>query len=314
MLLLHGGGGTAEAQWACDWAARGYAALAIDLYGQGPNRQKLPDGGPDWSNSFASFRLDRGPHNTWIHHALANSLRALSILAVLPGVDPNRIGVTGVSWGGIFCASVMCLHERVKLGIPVFGAGFNPRVVKADFIDDHAGHVLRQTYDASNFFDRCRAPVLWVSTATDRGATLEELVRSHHAVRDRVPSRLCVHAGPGHTDPRCLGMGEQTTPYLFADSIFRGAPPLATLDPPIADGNRLTLAYRSDLPIEVVALHWSTDLEKPWTDRTWQAAWGNVATAGRITAELPPNRPLQAFFTTIDQRGALVSSEPLDLP
>jgi hypothetical protein len=205
----------------------------------------------------------------------------------------------------------MCLHDRVKLGIPVFGAGFNPRMAKANFIDDHAGSVLRQTYDASNFFDRCRAPVLWVSTATDRGATLEELLRSHHAVRDRVPSRLCVHAGPGHTDPRGLGMGEQPTPYLFADSIFRGAPPLAQLDAPVVNENRLTLAYRSDLPIEVAALHWTSDLEKSWTDRTWQAAWADIATAGQVTADLPAQCPLQAFITTIDQRGALVSSETL---
>src|SRR5687767_8676611 len=48
MLLIHGGGGMARPHWARYWAARGYAALAIDLYGQGPNRQRLPDGGCDW--------------------------------------------------------------------------------------------------------------------------------------------------------------------------------------------------------------------------------------------------------------------------
>jgi dienelactone hydrolase len=313
MLLIHGGGGTAEAQWAIDWAGRGYAALAIDLYGQGLDRQKLPDGGPDWSNDFASFRLDHGLHNTWIHHALANCLRALSLLAVLPDVDPDRLGVTGVSWGGMFCASVMCLHDRVKVGIPVFGAGFNPRMARASFIDDHAGEVLRQTYDPSNFFDRCRAQVLWVATATDRGATLEELLKSHRAVYHRATSRLCVHGGPGHTDPRCLGQGEQPTPYLFADSVFRGGPPLAQLSQPRIEGGKLAIDYTSEIPLAIAGLQYTHELDKPWTDRTWQAAIADSSTPGRIEATLPTGAALQAFITTIDDRGALVSSEPVDV-
>jgi len=311
--LIHGGGGTAEGGWAAEWAARGYATLAIDLYGQGPGRQRLPDGGPDWSDDFASFRLDRGIVNTWIYHGIANCLRAISVLAVLPGVDADRLGVLGVSWGGYFCSSVMCLHERVKVGIPTYCAGFNPRVAKADFIDGAAGQTLRDTFDPSNVFDRCRAAVLWTSSATDRGATLEELVRSHHAIRDHAPSRLCVHAGPGHTDPRGLGSGEQPTPRLFTDSIFRGAPALGLLDAPALDGTRLTLAYRGELPIDVAGLHWTTDLDKPWTDRTWHATWADISAPGVITADLPSARPLQAFFTTVDARGALVSSEPVDL-
>src|SRR5947209_16275221 len=46
MVLVHGGGGTAFREWAELWAKRGYVALAMDLAGQGPDRQRLPDGGP----------------------------------------------------------------------------------------------------------------------------------------------------------------------------------------------------------------------------------------------------------------------------
>ena len=47
MVLLHGGGGQAFAEWATLWAERGYAALAMDLAGHGPDRVRLPDGAPD---------------------------------------------------------------------------------------------------------------------------------------------------------------------------------------------------------------------------------------------------------------------------
>lgn len=154
--------------------------------------------------------------------------------------------------------------------------------------------------------------MLWVSTATDRGATLDELVKSYRAVAARVPSRLCVHAGPGHTDPRSLGIGEQSTPRLFADSIFRNDPPLARLAAPQVEGSEFTLTYESELPLDVAGLHYTRDLDKPWTDRTWQAVYADITIPGRIRAPLPAERPLQAFVTTIDARGALVSSEPIE--
>ena len=47
MVLVHGGGGTAFKEWAELWAKRCYVALAMDLAGRGPDRQRLPDGSPD---------------------------------------------------------------------------------------------------------------------------------------------------------------------------------------------------------------------------------------------------------------------------
>ncbi|HOM17030.1 MAG TPA: acetylxylan esterase, partial [Thermoguttaceae bacterium] len=41
MVCVHGGGGTAFPEWVKLWAARGYAALAMDLAGCGPERKRL---------------------------------------------------------------------------------------------------------------------------------------------------------------------------------------------------------------------------------------------------------------------------------
>ena len=47
VLLVHGGGGHAFADWADYWAQRGYVALAMDTGGCGPDEKHLPDGGPE---------------------------------------------------------------------------------------------------------------------------------------------------------------------------------------------------------------------------------------------------------------------------
>jgi len=50
MVLVHGGGGKAFSSWAVHWAERGYAAIAMDLSGNGPSG-RLQDGGPDQSDT-----------------------------------------------------------------------------------------------------------------------------------------------------------------------------------------------------------------------------------------------------------------------
>jgi dipeptidyl aminopeptidase/acylaminoacyl peptidase len=47
MVLVHGGGGKAFAEWAQLWAKRGYVALAMDLAGHGPDGARRADGGPE---------------------------------------------------------------------------------------------------------------------------------------------------------------------------------------------------------------------------------------------------------------------------
>ncbi|NQT52934.1 acetylxylan esterase, partial [bacterium] len=100
MVLVHGGGGKAFPEWATLWAKRGYAALAMDLSGDGPDDKHTPDGMPDQGHHDKFFTLPKGIHNTWPYHAVAAVLRGTSLLAAQPEVDPERIGITGISWGG----------------------------------------------------------------------------------------------------------------------------------------------------------------------------------------------------------------------
>ena len=117
MVLVHGGGGKAFSDWALHWAQRGYAAIAMDLSGSGPNG-RLPDGGPDQSDAvkFRPFE-DSDARNMWTYHAVAAAIRAHSLLAAQPGVDKKRIGLTGISWGGYLTCIIAGLDHRFKAAI-----------------------------------------------------------------------------------------------------------------------------------------------------------------------------------------------------
>ena len=86
MVLVHGGGGCAFAEWADLWARRGYAALAMDLNGCGPDKKRLPDGGPsqDDGSKFRNF-TDAETGQMWTYHAVAAVIRGHSLLASLKG-------------------------------------------------------------------------------------------------------------------------------------------------------------------------------------------------------------------------------------
>jgi len=305
ILLIHGGGGTADPYWARHWAGRGYAALALDLYGQGPNQTKLSDGGPDWSNDFASFRLTSGLENTWIFQAIASCIAAITALAHLPEVDRDRIAVSGISWGGYFCSTVMSIDDRVRLGIPMYGCGYNKRTATGSGIPPEDGRIQRERFDPANFFARCNKPVLWISAVNDRATPLDEIERSYRAIPG--PSTLCIALTSGHSDLAAVTSGTRLEPEIFADSIFRDTDPLAKLGPPIITDRELQVPYSSPVPPSVALLIWTTDRQSDWPGRHWQTTRANF-TPTLLHAPLPAD-PCTAYLALLDARGALVTSE-----
>ena len=105
IVLVHGGGGTAFEAWVHLWTEHGYAAIAFDACGAIPLHvadpkkwQRHEAGGPPGWGGWA--QIDEPREDQWTYHAVADALLADSLLRAQPGVDPERIGVTGISWGG----------------------------------------------------------------------------------------------------------------------------------------------------------------------------------------------------------------------
>jgi cephalosporin-C deacetylase len=105
VVEYHGYGGGRG--WAIDpvmWPLAGYAHLSVDTRGQGVGRQRsaTPDPEPGSTGEQTGWmtRGIRTPESAYYRRVFTDAVRAVEVARTLPGVDPTRVVVTGVSQGG----------------------------------------------------------------------------------------------------------------------------------------------------------------------------------------------------------------------
>ena len=311
IVLLHGGGGTAFESWVKLWLDRGYAAIAIDHSGGLPlpqdanPRPRNPQGGPLGGGSVFS-QLDEPVGDQWPFHAVAAASRALSLLRAEPGVDPGRIGVTGISWGGYLTCLFAGVDDRLRFAIPVYGCGFYDDTIFSGMLEklpsDQSSLWWRQ-WDASLYLPSVRIPMLWVNGTNDHFFWLPAWHRSTAAVDPAFCTRSLKVAMP-HGHPPA---GDPPEVLAFADSVVCGAQPLARMQRCERRGNEVTVAFQSARPVLHAVLHFTKDATGPWEGRVWQSAPA-IVNGDKATAVLPDG--VAAYFMNLaDDQGCIVSSE-----
>ena len=58
-----------------------------------------------------------------MYHAVADTVLANSLLRSLPGVDADKVGIMGISWGGVITSTVIGIDDRFAFAIPTYGCG-----------------------------------------------------------------------------------------------------------------------------------------------------------------------------------------------
>jgi dienelactone hydrolase len=116
VLVLHGTRGRKEGMegWLKDLAARGFVACATDARWHG----ELASG--DYEEALiGAYRTGKG--HPWLYETVADTLRALDYLQTRPDVDPGRIGMMGISMGGMNTWLTAAADPRVKVAVPCIG-------------------------------------------------------------------------------------------------------------------------------------------------------------------------------------------------
>jgi dienelactone hydrolase len=326
VVLIHGGGGTAFAEWAWLWAKRGYAAIAMDLAGSRPidplfdpatgapvpnqaatvaTRTRLPNGGPA-QGPAEKFDSIAGPvSDQWPFHAAASVIRAHSLLRSFTEVDPERTAVTGISWGGYTTCLVASLDDRFKAAVPVYGCGFlhegeSVQKPSIDRLGERRVDWVRE-YDPSSLLPRCRVPIFFVNGTNDVHYPLDSYQKSFDLVPGEKQMRIEVNMRHGHPAgwaPEEIG--------LFIDSKCRAGVPLALLREPTVEDGQVRVTCTAATTLKEAALHFTTDTG-PRSKRTWQSLPATIE-SGSITSPRPPDEANTWFLSVTDERGAMVTT------
>ena len=312
MVLIHGGGGTAFERWVKVWNSRGYAAIAMDLCGCVPvgtygNWKRHEQGGPaGWDASFG--QLNDPIEDQWTYQATGAAILAHSLIRSYPEVDADRIGVTGISWGGYLTCVVAGVDSRFKFAAPVYGCGFlgeNSAWLPAfeKLGADQAGLWLRQ-WDPSAYLPQAKMPILWVNGTNDFAYPMDSWKKSY--LLPTGPRDLCLRVrmphghGPAGENPEEI--------HVFANSILRQGKPLPKI---VGDGqteNELWATFKSDVPITKAELNFTLDSGR-WQDRKWEQARATFdAEKGRVSAQIPAEAKVY-YLNLFDDRNCAVSTQ-----
>ncbi|MGI6461899.1 MAG: alpha/beta hydrolase family protein [Candidatus Hydrogenedentales bacterium] len=305
MVLAHGGGGTAYDEWVRLWNARGYAAIAMDMRGTVPRgdhkgRPTHEYGGP---TQFGSATPMLGAmEEYWIFHAIADIALAHSLLASQPGVDPARIGLTGISWGGFLTHIAAAVDTRFQFAIPVYGCGFINELSWKPAFDsmppDKAEEWMR-LWDPSRYVDAITMPTLWVNAPDDPHYHLGAYSRSY--LRAGGSKTLSVQPGLGHSHHHGWAPKEI---YVFADSQVRGGAPLLRIVAEAEEGTSALALFEGGTPVSA-ELVWTRDASD-WSQCAWETAPARLQD-GRVSVEIPGD--CAAYFINLtDKRGLIAST------
>src|SRR5262249_54144443 len=186
-----------------------------------------------------------------------NVVRGVSLLASLPEVDPGRIGITGISWGGYLTCIVAGLDDRLKVAVPVYGCGFlhensawlptfqkMPRERRERWVGN---------FDPSRYVAQATMPVLFVNGTNDFAYPLDSYRKTYRLVKQR---QLCVEVNLPHSHPAGWAPVEIG---LFVDQHLRGGTPLDQVVAVKRDGPKGEGRVRSAVQVTRAALHFTPD-------------------------------------------------------
>lgn len=238
VVLLHGGGGYAYPSWVKIWNDRGYAAIAVGNTGYYPAKEGMTDfySASSWTREIPAETLAKDPRimppdndgmyssqgkldRMWMYHAVAQTMTANSLLRADPGVDADKVGVTGISWGGVITSVALGYDDRFAFAVPVYGSGYLNEA-HSWMRDNFNTPGTKELWEPSLRLKDCRTPILWLCWADDNCFSINSNSKSCLDTENGV---LSVIQGMGHG--HIEGWSREEI-YRFADQTVKGGEPL----------------------------------------------------------------------------------------
>ena len=260
----------------------------------------------------------------WMTHALACIINAHNVLRSFPEVDRSRVGITGISWGGVSSSMAIGHDPRFAFAIPVYGSGY------LDHALTNFGKMLQaegniRSFRAEDRFPSVRMPVLWLAwdddnnfTVTSNSLSYRDTYLNNHKTVLALTNGI-LHSHVNGWAPEII--------MTFADSIVRGGTPLpeireqpSGLHPKIRvrvpDGVRVIRAkgYFIDEPMSYTKREKYGFVDGWFMKQDWQSVDAEFAD-GVLSADFPENTAgyYIALEVNVDGADCWISTEYIEL-
>ena len=265
IVLVHGGNGMAYQTWVELWAERGYVAITIDTEGASNTTGRHNRGGPRRTGVFNESNV--AIEDQFMYHATAGSILANSLLRSLPFVDDTKVGIHGVSWGGVIASNVIGVDDRFAFAIPTYGCGHMwDGVGKWQEAIFNAGGTdyYKNVWDPMLYLENATMPIMWLTWLNDSTFNLDSQANSYN----KAPGTKMVSIIQGMKHSH-LWTWRRADSYDFADSIVgnnAGSVGLSAGNPWCVQnslslaGNQVTVEFESTRPLTSATLYHSNEM------------------------------------------------------
>lgn len=301
VVLVHGGGGTAFPFYANAYRKMGYAVITFDHYGQLPiinpsgrsaySRAKRPILANSWQAAAGSFgERDTRLRHLWIKNVIPLICRANTFLRSQKEINPNQIGLLGISWGSVTGEIAVSFDHRFQYAVFCYGCGnWDLSSPKCNFYN-----YRNDTFEPKYYLNKITTPCLWVGGTNDDAFEIAPWQKSWQSAPGTVATSLVVELDHDHVG------WDYAIVLRFADS-FRGkdtALPKISATEVKGDVAQAKILSPGD-GIIGAEFNYTADAE-PGSARKWRKTPAQILPGGVVKATIPADA--KAFYFNVFDR------------
>jgi dienelactone hydrolase len=314
LIWVHGLGETPPLAMAKEWAARGYAVLALDLPGRGPGREASRSTGPDFTEE-AIFKVAPAPTDSYLFHAVAAVVRGMQWLRAQNGVDRQRIALVGDRWGAVIARLAAVADDRARALVLLYAAGGIDRGAAGErlrAIPEAERTLWRSRFDPSAYAADQSPAALFVTATGSKEYPLDAFVESVRAYRGQRALALAPNAA--------RDLDKETTAAIrsWLDATLRGATPAPSPRAVREEKDAVVIETAERATVRGVSVfvaehrapsteHGSAATNTGWSGREWREVKATRVDERRWRAPLARDKDgaLPLYFVRVtDGRGA----------
>ena len=293
VVVAHGGGGCAFYEWIEYWNGKGFVAIAPDFYGNeyGSLTKKERDhcvGCIDEMPAGSFMNTAKEYRDSWTYHAVSNCILAYNVLRDTGKVNPEKIAMTGISWGSVVACIVSGVDKRFKAFGVVYGGGF---VYETPCFEKDTGYISRKgdsewiaCFDPISYLPQNDKPTMFTFGADESCFSPWNNMRSARLCKGEVCYAVKESLFHSH---RWNDDDEMRHIYLFINSVINGTPMPFTVQSAVLVENALFAKVDKPQSVERAKLVFTfSNLEEDSREWKWTSTPA-TRTNDSFMAEIP---------------------------